>query len=182
MKKSLTLAAAIALSTLSANAMAGHAFVRAEAGSSDTEARVDGYRGSETDSTGSIGGGYWFTPNVGVEGHVGSLYSEYLGYDRDFDLVSIGAGVVVKKNFGADNTGFFVGARAGIARMTAQVREDDFDVTDDESSTKAYFGVNAGYDFSQRWGLSLNYTRYKGEFSGVHVDVDTVTFGGEYRF
>ncbi|MBZ4346515.1 hypothetical protein LAN15_25625, partial [Mycobacterium tuberculosis] len=77
-------------------------------------------------------------------------------YDQELDLVSIGAGLVVKKNFGADNTGFFIGARAGIARLTAQVREDTFDVVDDESSTKPYYGVNVGYDFNRRWGLGLN--------------------------
>lgn len=182
MKKYVTLAAAIALATLSTDAMAGHAFVRAELGSSDTEVRVDGYRASESDTAAVIGGGYWFTPNIGVEGHVGSLYNKDLGYDEELDLVSIGVGLVAKKNFGADNTGFFIGARAGIARMTAQVREDDFDVIDDESSTKPYYGVNLGYDFNRRWGLSLNYDRRQADFNGVDVDVDTISLGGEFRF
>ncbi|WP_315386228.1 outer membrane beta-barrel protein [uncultured Stenotrophomonas sp.] len=182
MKKYLTLAAAVALATLSTDAMAGHAFVRAELGSSDTEISYAGFRGSESDTSAAIGGGYWFTPNIGVEGHVGSLYNKDLGYDQELDLVSIGAGLVVKKNFGADNTGFFIGARAGIARLTAQVREDTFDVVDDESSTKAYYGVNLGYDFNRRWGLSLNYDRRQGDFSGVDVDVDTISLGGEFRF
>ncbi|WDI94804.1 MULTISPECIES: outer membrane beta-barrel protein [Xanthomonas] len=182
MNKILTLAAAVALSTVSMQAVAGQAFVRGEVGSSDTEVRVDGFRDSETDTAASIGGGYWFTPNIGVEGHIGSLYNQDLGNDTDFDLVALGAGVVAKKNFGADNTGFFIGARVGIARMTAQVREDDFDVVDDESSTKAYYGANLGYDFNSRWGLSVNYTRYQGEFSGIDVDVDTISLGGEFRF
>jgi hypothetical protein len=182
MKKYVTLAAAIALATLSTDAMAGHAFVRGELGSSDTEVRVDGYRASESDTAAVLGGGYWFTPNIGVEGHVGSLYNKDLGYDEQLDLVSIGVGLVAKKNFGADNTGFFVGARAGIARMTAQVREDDFDVIDDESSTKPYYGVNLGYDFNRRWGLSLNYDRRQADFNGVDVDVDTFSLGGEFRF
>jgi hypothetical protein len=182
MKKYVTLAAAIALATLSTDAMAGHAFVRGELGSSDTEVRVGGYRASESDTAAVLGGGYWFTPNIGVEGHVGSLYNKDLGYDEQLDLVSIGVGLVAKKNFGADNTGFFIGARAGIARMTAQVREDDFDVIDDESSTKPYYGVNLGYDFNRRWGLSLNYDRRQGDFNGVDVDVDTFSLGGEFRF
>jgi hypothetical protein len=182
MKKYVTLAAAIALATLSTDAMAGHAFVRAELGSSDTEVSVDGYRASESDTSGMIGGGYWFTPNIGVEGHVGSLYNKDLGWDEELDLVSIGVGLVAKKNFGADNTGFFIGARAGIARMTAQVREDTFDVIDDESSTKPYYGVNIGYDFNRRWGLSLNYDRRQADFNGVDVDVDTIAVGGEFRF
>lgn len=182
MKKYVSLAAALALATLSTNAFAGQAFVRAELGSSDTEVSFDGFRGSESDTSAGIGGGYWFTPNIGVEGHVATLYTKDLGYDEDLDLVSIGAGLVVKKNFGADNTGFFIGARAGIARMTAQVREDTWDVVDDESSTKPYYGVNVGYDFSRRWGLSLNYDRRQGDFSGVDVDVDTYSLSGEFRF
>jgi hypothetical protein len=182
MKKFVTLAAAIALATLSSNAVAGQAFVRGELGSSDTEVRFDGFRGNETDTSAALGGGYWFTPNVGVEGHVASLYTQDLGYDEDLDLISIGVGLVVKKNFGPDNTGFFIGARAGIARMTAQVREDDWDVVDDESSTKPYYGVNAGYDFNRRWGLSLNYDRRQADFSGVDVDVDTYSLSGEFRF
>ena len=55
-------------------------------------------------------------------------------------------------------------------------------MVDDESSTKPYYGVNVGYDFNRRWGLSLNYDRRQGDFSGVDVDVDTISLGGEFRF
>ncbi len=182
MNKTLILAAALALSATSTNAFAGQAFVRAELGSSDTEVRSNGFRASESDTAAIVSGGYWFTPNFAVEGHAGSLYNKDLGYDEELDLVSIGLGVAVKKNFGTDNTGFFIGARAGVARMTAQVREDTFDVIDDESSTKPYYGVNAGYDFSRRWGLSLAYDRRQADFNGVDVDVDTISVGGEWRF
>lgn len=181
MKKMLTLAAAAALSTLSMNAVAGQAFVRAEAGQSDTEVSAGGFRSSETDTALLVGGGYWFTPNIGVEGHAGSLYNEDLGRGYELDLISIGAGVVVKKNFGPGNTGFFVGGRAGIARITAQLR-DDWDVEEDESSTKPYFGVNAGYDFSNHWGLGLNYDRRKADINGLDIKIETITFSGEYRF
>lgn len=181
MKNTLTLAAAIALSTLSMNAIAGQAYVRAELGGSDTEARDGGYRASESDGAAKLGGGYWFTPNIALEAHIGSLYSEYLGNGHDFDLISYGLGVAAKKNFGSANTGFFVGARAGIARMVAQIR-DDYDVDHDEGSTKPYYGASIGYDFSNHWGLSLNYDRHSGEFSGTDVDIDVYTIGGEYRF
>ncbi|WP_447730740.1 outer membrane beta-barrel protein [Pseudoxanthomonas suwonensis] len=182
MKKTLALAAAVALSALSTNAVAGQPFVRAEAGHSDVEMSVGRYRGSESDTAVTIGGGYWFTQNFGIEGHIGTLYSEYLGNDFDVDLVTLGAGVVAKHNFGPDNTGFFVGARAGLARVTLQLREDHFDVVDDESSVKPYIGVTAGYDFSRRWGLSLNYDRRKADIDGVDFDIDTITFAGEIRF
>jgi len=182
MKQAVLLAAAIALAGVSAQASASGAFIRGEVGRADAEASGRGLALSESDTSALFSGGYWFTPNFGVEGHVASLYTEDLGHDTDFDLVSFGAGVVAKKNFGADGNGFFIGARAGIARMVAQLREDTFDVVDDEGSTKAYYGATLGYDFSRRWGLSVNYTRHQGEFSGVDVDVDNFTLGGEFRF
>lgn len=182
MKKTLLLATLVAASTLSANAFAGQGFVRAEIGTSDIELRSGPFRESESDTAVTIGGGYWFNPNFAIEGHAGSLYNEDLGFDQELDLVSIGVGLAAKKNFGADGHGFYIGGRAGFARLTAQVREDTFDVLDDESSTKPYYGVSVGYDINERWGLSLNADRRKAEFNGVDLKVDTVTLGGEFRF
>jgi len=187
MKKTLILSCALALAGLSTSAMAaeGQGFIRGEIGSSDVD--VSG-GGSDSDTSAMFSGGYWFNPNFAVEGRVGSLYNTDLGNDRELDLVALGAGVVGKKNFGANNSGFFITGRAGIARMTAQVREDTFDVVDDESSTKPYYGVGIGYDFSNRWGLGLNYDRYQGSFDGgagfgdIDIDVDTITLSGEWRF
>ena len=185
MKKTLILSAALALAGLSTSAIAaeGHGFLRGEIGSSDVDVDFAGVGStSDDDSAALFSGGYWFNPNIAVEGRVGSLYNKDLGDDQEADLVILGAGVVGKTNFGPDNTGFFITGRAGIARMTAQVREDTFDVVDDESSTKMYYGVGIGYDFSNRWGLGLNYDRYQGDFSGADVDVDTLTVSGEWRF
>lgn len=182
MKQILILAGAIALASFSSSALAGQGFVRAELGSSDIELSYAGASGSDSDTSAVFGGGYWFNPNFAVEGHAGSLYNTDLGYDQELDLVTFGAGVVGKKSFGPNNTGFFIGGRAGIARLTLQVREDTFDVVDDESSTKPYYGVNVGYDFNQNWGLSLNYDRRQGDFDGVDLDADTISLGGEWRF
>ena len=182
MKYSMLFAAALALAGVSTQASASGAFVRGEIGRADAQAGGRGITLSESDTSAVVSGGYWFTPNFGVEGHAGSLYTKEIGRDTDFDLVSFGAGVVAKQNFGVDGTGFFIGARAGVARMVAQVREDTFDIVDDEGSTKAYYGASVGYDFSRRWGLSLNYTRHQGEFQGIDVDIDNVSVGGEFRF
>jgi len=182
MKKTLILATAIALTALSTTATAGQAFVRAEVGSSDTELSVGRYSASDTTTSLVVGGGYWFNPNFAVEGHVGTLYNEDLGYDRELDLVTMGVGVVGKMHFAANDTGFFIGARAGISRLTAQVREDTWDVEDDESSTKPYYGAFVGYDFNKRWGMSLNYDRRKGDFDGVDLKNETISLGGEFRF
>lgn len=183
MKKTLILSSALALAALAPAAMAANAdgsagYIRAEIGESD----IDTGLSSESDTSATFGGGYWFNPNFAVEGHVGTLYNEYLGNDQDLDLVSFGAGVAAKKNFGPAHTGFFIGGRVGVARLTAQVREDDFDVIDDEHSTKPYFGVSAGYDFNRNFGVSLNFDRRQADFGGVDIDVDTIALGGEYRF
>lgn len=184
MKKILILSAALALAGLSTSAMAaeGQGFIRGEIGRSDVDVEVPGGSASDHDTSAMFVGGYWFTPNFAVEGRVGSLYNTDLGNDQEADLVVLGAGVVGKKNFGANNSGFFITGHAGIARMTAQVREDTFDVVDDESSTKAYVGVGVGYDFSERWGMGLSYDRYQGDFGNSDVDVDNIAVTGEWRF
>lgn len=184
MKKSLILA--LALAGLADTAMAaegGAGYLRAELGTSDVELGVDGFgRESDDDTATTIRGGYWFTPNFALEGHVGSLYNERLTDDTEADLVTAGIGFAAKANLGAEGEGFFLGARAGIARMTAQVREDTFTVVDDAYSNRPYFGVNVGYDFNERFGLSLNLDRHQGEFDGIEVRADTLTLGGEFRF
>jgi len=179
MKKSALLA--LALATLCVPAMAAegsHGFLRGEVGNSDVSTDI----GDDDSLSALLSGGYWFNPNFAIEGHIGTLYTEELDSDTDLDLVSLGVGIAVKKNFGPNDNGYFIGARAGIARMTAQIRVDTFDVEEDTHSTKPYFGVNAGYDFSDRFGLSLNYDRRQADFDGIDVDVDTITVGGEWRF
>src|SRR5690606_11881948 len=71
MKNILALAAALALCTLSTEALAGQPFVRAEAGNSDIEVSYGRYfRGSDNDTALLVGGGYWFTPNLAVAAQV----------------------------------------------------------------------------------------------------------------
>lgn len=189
MKNTLTLSCALALASVSGVAAAAQGaagFIRGEIGRSDVEVTIEGLSGSEKDTSAILAGGYWFNANVGVEGHVGRLYNARLDPTTELDFVTLGLAVVGKKNFGPDGNGFFVGGRAGIARVTAQLRSDGFSILDDEHSTKPFFGVNVGYDFSERFGLSLNYDRRRAEFQDrnlrVDVDIDTLSLGGEFRF
>ncbi|MFP7722802.1 outer membrane beta-barrel protein [Lysobacter sp. A3-1-A15] len=186
MKKTLIATAALLLAALSAPALAqGNGFIRGEVGRSDVNLSIDGEDGSESDTTWGVRGGYWFNPNFAVEGFYSQVYST--SYDDGFDTYSaklhgVGLGVVGKKNFGGNHQGFFIGGRAGIARGVATF-DIDGDVEDAEaSSAKPYFGVNAGYDFSERFGLSLNYDRMQADGDGFDVDVDTLTLGAELRF
>jgi hypothetical protein len=181
MKKIMTMTCALALASACSAALAheGSAgFIRGEVGRSDVSTDI-----GDDDSTSAIfSGGYWFNSNFALEAHLGTLYTDELDADTDFDLVSFGVGIAAKKSFGPNDNGFFIAGRAGVARMTAQVRVDTFDVEEDTHSTKPYFGASVGYDFNRRFGLSLNYDRRQGDFDGIDVDVDTVTLGGEFRF
>ena len=178
MKKTLILSCALALAGLSNAAMAadGQGFIRGEIGRSDVDVSVDGFgSASDNDTAYSIRGGYFFNANVAVEGFYSNLYSADIA-DIDADLQGFGAGVVLKKNFGPNNTGFFIGGRAGLARFEAEIGgEDDHDNT-------FYAGVGAGYDFSEAFGLSLNYDFNRPEFGDIDVDADTLTLAGEFRF
>lgn len=163
----------------------GNGFIRLEGGRSDVELSVDGGSASDKDNTWGVRGGYWFNPNFAVEGFYSQLYSTSLNdgfYTYDFKLHAVGVGLAGKKNFGADHQGFFIGGRAGVSRGVATV-DVDGDVEEAEaSSAKPYFGVSTGYDFSEKFGVSLNYDRLSGGGDGVDVTVNTMTLGLELRF
>jgi len=185
--KQLALVAGLALAGLSTPAFAdGSGFVRGEVGRSDIDISVvDFGSASDKDTAWGIRGGYWFNPNIAIEGFYSQLYSTTV--DDGFDtyrakLHAVGLGLVAKKNFGGNHTGFFISGRGGVARGVVTL-EIDGDVEDAEaSSAKPYFGVGAGYDFSERFGLSLNYDRMKGDGEGVDVTAKTLTLGVEARF
>lgn len=184
MKKTVVLLAGLALAGLSTSAFAGQGFVRGEAGRSNTSIDIEDFGSdSDHDTALSLRGGYWFNPNIAVEGFYSSVYDKTItdGTDRaDIKLSAIGVGVVAKKNFGPDNTGFFIDGRAGIARGKLKVESNLGDGSD--TSTKPYFGVGVGYDFNANTGLSLNYDRLKGSGEGVDITAKTLTVGFEYRF
>jgi hypothetical protein len=185
MEKHLALAACLALATLSAPAFAGDGLVRFEGGRSDLDIRVDGLDGSDEDTAFGVRGGYWFNPNVAIEGFYTRYYSQT--YNDGFDdysikLHGVGVGVVGKKNFAGDHQGFFISGRAGIARGVATVDYDGELEEAEAGDVKPYFGVGAGYDFSPGFGVGLSYDQVKSGGDGVDVTAKTVTVGIELRF
>lgn len=179
MKKILALSTALVLAGLSTSAFAveaGQGYVRVEAGNSDIE--IEGASADETAF--NVRGGYYFTPNFALEGFYAN-YGEDSGDGISAKLDGFGVGVVGKKNFGPDNTGFFINGRAGIARITTELSVAGVGSADD-SSNKAYFGIGAGYDFNRNFGLSLNYDINKAEAFDVSIDANTLTAGLEFRF
>ncbi|HEU0306475.1 MAG TPA: outer membrane beta-barrel protein [Lysobacter sp.] len=183
MKKTLILACALALAGVSNVALAnqgGAGFVRAEVGNTDVDFDIDGFgSGSDDDSSFSVRGGYYFNANFAVEAHYTNLYDQSEA-GASVKLSSFGAGIVGKKNLGANNSGFFFSGRAGIENVKGEV-DDGFDSASD-NSTNLYYGVGAGYDFNETFGLSLNYDFRQADFDGIDADADTLSLGGEVRF
>lgn len=182
MKKILILACALALAGLSTSAMAAgdQGFVRVEAGNSNLDFHVDG-AGSDNDddNTWAVRGGYWFTPNFGAEVMYTALYDErFDGFS--FEVSGYGAGAVAKKNFGANDSGFFVSGRAGVTHMEGKISTALGSGKD--SSNRLYAGVGVGYDFNELFGLSLNYDYTEADWDGISADANAITLGAEMRF
>lgn len=188
MKKQHVLWVALALAMASGPTLA-QGFVRAEAGRSDIEAELSGFGGDgDKDSTYSFRAGYWFNPQVAVEGFYSRFYDESLTIDDGSGPVTlrgklsgIGLGVVGKTHFGTNNTGFFVSGRVGVMRGKIDASVTGLGSGSD-TSVKPYFGVGAGYDVSESFGVSLNYDQYKGSGEDLSITAQTFTVGIEARF
>ena len=182
--KRFTVAGAVALvcltlSSTAAATEAGQWYGRLEIGHSDVEVEVDDLSADDTDTAYGLRGGHYFTPQFAVEGFysiLGDRSIEGVSYDMD----AAGLGVVGKKNFGADNTGFFIAGRAGVQSVNTKLSAAGVSLRD--RSTKPYFGVGAGYDFDHNNGLSLNYDYNKGDLFNADVTAQSLTLGYEYRF
>lgn len=184
MHKTLLTAALLALCGLSGTALAseaGQAYIRGEVGQSHVDVDVDGFgSGSDEDTSFALRIGYFINPNLAVEGVYGTLYNEGEG-GASARLSALGLGVVAKKNFGVDGNGFFVDARAGVARGEVKAEVTGLG-SDSASSTKPYYGVGVGYDFSSLFGMSVNFDRYQGSGDGVDITADVVSLALEARF
>ena len=180
MKQILLLSAALAASSLAAPAFAGEGstgFYRLEAGNTNLD--VDG---TDDDDFGySLRGGYFFNANFGVEG----FYTDLGRQSDDFASVeahAFGVGVIGKKNFGGEaHKGFFVTGRAGISRIDLTVDFDGFGQVDD-GDNQPYYGIGAGYDFSDKIGVSLNVDRFQSDLFDEDFTFTTTTAAFEYRF
>jgi hypothetical protein len=173
---------ALFLATLSAPTMAteaGQWYGRFEIGHSDLKLSVDGLSADDTDTAYGLRVGHYFHPSFAVEGFYSILGDRSLE-GVSFDMDAVGMGVVGKKNFGADDTGFFIAGRAGAQSVNTKLSVDGLRLR--ERSTKPYVGVGVGYDFDHHNGLSLNYDYNKADLFNADVKAQTLTLGYEYRF
>ena len=190
MKKEMMLLTGLALAFAATPAMATGGFVRGEIGKSNVNVDVsDLGDDSDDDTSYSIRGGWFFNNNFAVEGFYSNFYDKSEAFDDgsggtvdvDAKLSGFGVGVVGKTDIGHDQTGFYVMGRAGIMHGTLDVSATGLG-SESESSNKPYFGVGVGYDFSPKWGMSLNWDQYKGSGDDVDVTARTLSLGVEARF
>ena len=187
MNKKVLLASALALASLSGSALAGNAFARLEVGRAHGEVDIADFGTfSDNDDAYSLRGGYWFNPHFAVEGFYSNVfdrtYTNGCGCESvSLEATAVGLGIVGKQNFGADGNGFFIDGRAGISRGKLEGSATGLG-SDSETSTKPYYGVGVGYDFTNTFGVSLNYDVLKGSGEGVDVTAKPLTLGIEYRW
>ena len=190
MKKEMMLLSGLALAFAASPAMATGGFVRGEIGKADVDVDVDGLGdGSDDDTSFSIRGGYFFNNNFAVEGFYSSFYDKSESFDdgaggtvdADLKLTGLGVGIVGKTDIGNDQTGFFAMGRAGLMRGRIDASATGFG-SEHDTSTKPYFGVGVGYDFSPKFGVSLNWDQQKGSSEGVDITARTIALGVEARF
>jgi OmpA-OmpF porin, OOP family len=174
MKNKFLISLGLVLAAASAPAFAeGAGFVRGEIGNTDMKV------GNVKDDASSYGvrGGYFFTPNIGLEG----FYSRYGKVEGGGKVDGYGAGLVGKYNFGgAAHTGAYISGRAGMVRTKFSARLGGFGFSDDD--TTAYVGIGGGYDFNRNFGIGLNYERQEPKFNGVRLKMETLMASAEYRF
>jgi Outer membrane protein beta-barrel domain len=196
----MALACALVLAGLAAPAQAldGHFFLRGETGQGDSDfdftSAIDD---SDNDQVHAVRAGYYFHPNFAVEAFHGKLYDERV-IEIQFDLFTLdaevnatGIGVIGKKRFG-DERGFFVQGRGGFARYEgsttttfnpcAGLRACPSVTRTDDSATKPYLGIGAGYDFNDRIGVGVNYDLYKADLGDIDIETRALTAAVEIRF
>ncbi len=181
MTKTLMMACLLALAgaTTTAAAADNGWFVRGELGQSTLHSNAFGSSDSDTAGSGRVG--YYFNPHFAVEGFYAGYGSRSDGFGNKLSVDGWGLGVVAKQNFNADNTGFFIQGRAGIARVSADLTVLGTRVASD-NSTKGYIGAGTGYDFNRNVGLGLNYDYTSAGSHGWGGHIGTWTGSVEVRF
>ncbi|MBX3696184.1 MAG: porin family protein [Dokdonella sp.] len=99
----------------------------------------------------------------------------------DSELKGWTAGVNAHLNLG-DN--WYLSGRTGLFR--ADIKGDylaaGVPVGVDDTSTKWYAGAGVGYDFSDRFGVGINYDYYKADKNGLKLDPGMLSVSAEARF
>jgi OOP family OmpA-OmpF porin/outer membrane immunogenic protein len=192
--KNTLFAIALATAGLAAIPLTSHAadqsgwFINGNVGESNLSKGV--YDDDDTGFGANLGYRWAVAPNVllGIEGGYTDLGSfstknRYRGLGiPDAELKGWTLGANGHFNL-TDN--WYLSGRAGFFR--ADVKGGYFDgagnvVRVDDTGNKWYAGAGFGYDFSNNFGIGLNYDYYKADKSHLDLNGDLVSVSAEYRF
>ncbi len=194
--KNLTLAFALSAASMIAIPLIGHAaanksgfFVNGAIGRADLD---NGFY-DDRDTSYSIDAGYrWALAPAfafGIEAgytDLGSFSPNFVSVTTPTSSLLIGKAEIRGPSLGVNghwnlSDTWYLSGRTGL--FNAGVKGNFMDAGSSfqtvDHRTKAYAGVGIGYDFSDQFGLGLNYDRYK---VGFGLDTDVASVSGEFRF
>ena len=192
--KNTLLAIALATTGLAALPLTSHAadqsgfFINGNVGDSNVSKGL--YDDDDTGFGANVGYRWAVAPNVllGVEGG----YTDLGKFSTKDSFRGLGIPDAELKgwNLGANGhfnitDNWYVSGRAGFFR--ADIKGGYFDpngvvVRVDDTANKWYAGAGFGYDFSNNFGIGLNYDYYKAEKGNLDLNADMISVSAEYRF
>ena len=190
--KNTLLAIALATTGLAALPLTSHAadqsgfFINGNVGDSNVSKGL--YDDDDTGFGANLGYRWAVAPNVllGIEGGYTDLGS--ISPKKQFQVAPDAK--ISGWNLGANGhfnitDNWYVSGRAGFFR--ADVKGGYFDpegaiVRVDDTANKWYAGAGFGYDFSNNFGIGLNYDYYKADKNNLDLSADMISVSAEYRF
>ena len=192
--KHTLIAIALATAGLAAIPLTSHAadntggfFINGNVGDSNVSKGL--YDDDDTGFGGNVGYRWAVAPNVllGVEGGYTDLGkfstgNNVNGFFPDAEIKGWTLGANGHFNL---TPNWYVSGRAGFFR--ADIKGAYFDpanavVRVDDTANKWYAGAGFGYDFSNNFGIGLNYDYYKADKSNLDLNADLISVSAEYRF
>ncbi len=181
----LVTALGLGAASLSASSQAADTGFYARANVGQTDLGGSTFYGEDSDIGLGLTVGWRFIPWLSVE----AGYSQLGEHDYDcggevcpavvlppIKLDSIELGLAACVPFG--DSGWFGQARLGMHRWDMDI--EGVDNLSGDSDNDLYYGIGAGYQFNERFNLSLNLDRY--ELDNVESDVDRIGLGFEVAF
>ena len=148
------------------------------------------YDDSDTGFGANVGYRWAVAPNVllGVEGGYTELGS--FSPKNRYGGLGLPDAELSGWNLGANGhfnltSNWYLSGRAGFFR--GDLKGGYFDpagtvVRVDDTANKWYAGAGFGYDFSNNFGIGLNYDHYKADKSNLDLKADLISVNAEYRF
>ena len=191
-KKSAALALLVAAACLGTSAQAKDLtgwFINGGGGSAHYDASVGDLKGTESDTSFQVNGG-WRSRYLGIEaGYVdlGSV-SQNDGLGDSARLDGEGWTIGLNGHFNPTDK-WYISARAGFFRWTLDARADFADgsggsthVSGSENGLNGYAGVGTGFDINRHWSVGVNFDYYQMNKHHLNIDTKLYSVTTEYRF